>query len=268
MNMGRGCYPAGASDNSRRTRSLTAFPSARPLVCGTRAPMTLPMSARPAGAGRRHRVPRQPLELVLGQRLGQELAEHGDLRLLGVGQLPTAARPEQLDALSPLLDLAVEDLDHLGIGQLVAELDLAVVGRRHGHPQGVHPLRVAGLHGRAHGGSTIGLEAHRAHRENAIRDRSASTDPGGRLDARTLALLGFLALALHAGLLVVLAAPCLGQDAGLLDLLVEPSQRALERLVLAHANFRQTSRLLSADVSAGGVHADPVSRTASAESIR
>ena len=68
-----------------------------------------------------------------------------------------------------------------------------------------------------------------------------------RLCARGyLALLGFLALALHAGLLVVLAASCLGQDAGLLNLLVEPTQRALERLVLAHANFCQTSRLLPA----------------------
>jgi hypothetical protein len=34
----------------------------------------------------------------------------------------------------------------------------------------------------------------------------------------------------------------------LLDLLVEATQRALERLVLAHANFCQTSRLLSAPI--------------------
>src|SRR5919106_172229 len=61
-----------------------------------------------------------------------------------------------------------------------------------------------------------------------------------------LSLLGFLALPLHAGLFVVLAASCLSQDPRLLDLLVEATQRALERLVLAHADFCQTSRLLPA----------------------
>src|SRR5918996_5411210 len=67
-----------------------------------------------------------------------------------------------------------------------------------------------------------------------------------RSGARSLPLLGFLALPLHAGLLVVLAAPRLSQDSRLLDLLVEATQRALERLVLAHADLCQTSRLPSA----------------------
>ena len=123
--------------------------------------MTLPMSAGAAGPGRRHRVTGQALELVRGQGLGQELAEDGDLRLLGIGQLGTTARAEQLDTLATLLDLAVEDLDHVGIGQLAAELDLTVVRCRHGHPERIHPWLVAGLHGLAHRGRQIGLEAHR-----------------------------------------------------------------------------------------------------------
>src|SRR5919112_4616845 len=86
--------------------------------------------------------------------------------------------------------------------------------------------------------------------------RRYGVEAGVWLGARgCLSLLGFLALSLHAGLLVVLAASCLSQDSRLLDLLVEATQRALERLVLAHADFCQTSRLLSAsscaDILAG-----------------
>src|SRR5262245_43999761 len=55
-----------------------------------------------------------------------------------------------------------------------------------------------------------------------------------------LLALGFLALPLHARLLVVLAAASLGEDAGLLDLLVEAAQGALERLVLTHSDFCQS----------------------------
>src|SRR5215831_4215490 len=63
---------------------------------------------------------------------------------------------------------------------------------------------------------------------------SAGLRPG------VLLALGFLALALHARLLVVLAAASLGEDAGLLDLLVEAAQGALERLVLTHTDFCQS----------------------------
>jgi hypothetical protein len=58
----------------------------------------------------------------------------------------------------------------------------------------------------------------------------------------------------------------------LLDLLVEPAQGALERLVLAHADFGQLTRLLSALIRAvlglpipvaraGGVYQTPISST-------
>src|SRR6186997_192555 len=65
------------------------------------------------------------------------------------------------------------------------------------------------------------------------------TTPALTLSGGLLAL-RFLALALHARLLVVLTSASLGEDAALLDLLVEASQRALEGLVFAYADFRQT----------------------------
>src|SRR5204863_1707434 len=63
---------------------------------------------------------------------------------------------------------------------------------------------------------------------------SAGLRPG------VLLALRFLALALHARLLVMLASASLGEDAGLLDLLVEAAQGAFERLVLTHSDFCQS----------------------------
>ena len=65
-----------------------------------------------------------------------------------------------------------------------------------------------------------------------------------RLLARDLLALRFLALALHARLLVVLAATGLGKDAALLDLLVEPAQGTLEAFVLTHTDFCQSGNHL------------------------
>src|SRR5215211_3796254 len=66
--------------------------------------------------------------------------------------------------------------------------------------------------------------------------------PGGSALARSCVLLAlrFLALPLHARLLVVLATASLGEDPALLDLLVEAAKGALERLVLTHSNFGQS----------------------------
>src|SRR3954468_21449774 len=57
------------------------------------------------------------------------------------------------------------------------------------------------------------------------------------LRAGVLLALRFLALPLHARLLVVLATASLGEDPALLDLLVEAAEGALEGLVLSHADF-------------------------------
>jgi len=67
--------------------------------------------------------------------------------------------------------------------------------------------------------------------------------PSGRSALRrsgVLLALRFLALPLHAGLLVVLTSASFGEDARLLDLLVEAAQCALERLVLANSDFCQS----------------------------
>src|SRR3989304_4700282 len=72
-------------------------------------------------------------------------------------------------------------------------------------------------------------------------DRSRELDRLRRLAlAGGLLALRFLALALHARLLVVLATASLGEDAALLDLLVEAPQRALEGLVLPDSDFCQS----------------------------
>src|SRR3990167_9481179 len=66
------------------------------------------------------------------------------------------------------------------------------------------------------------------------------SQPSGRSALRrsgVLLALGFLALALHAGLLVVLAAASLGEDSRLLDLLVEATQGALERRFFPSSAF-------------------------------
>src|SRR5687768_8421111 len=60
------------------------------------------------------------------------------------------------------------------------------------------------------------------------------------LRSGVLLALGFLALPLHGWLLVVLAAASLGEDAALLDLLVEAAEGAFERLVLSHSDFSQS----------------------------
>src|SRR3954453_12748906 len=60
------------------------------------------------------------------------------------------------------------------------------------------------------------------------------------LGAGSLLALRFLALALDAGLLVVLASASLRQNAALLDLLVEASPCPLEGLVFAYADFSQS----------------------------
>src|ERR1051325_6497660 len=60
------------------------------------------------------------------------------------------------------------------------------------------------------------------------------------LRAGVLLALRFLALPLHARLLVVLAPASLGENAALLDLLVEAAKGALERLVFPHSDVSQS----------------------------
>src|SRR3954470_17030470 len=95
--------------------------------------------------------------------------------------------------------------------------------------------RVTGWHPRADG-------LHGA--VSALREPVVETTIGARRSAlaRSCVLLAlrFLALPLHRRLLVVLTTTSLGEDPALLDLLVEATEGALERLVLTHSDFGQS----------------------------
>src|SRR5512146_2271392 len=81
-------------------------------------------------------------------------------------------------------------------------------------------------------------------RSRRVTGSAPGVDPRRSISAlgrpRVLLALRFLALALHAWLLVVLASARLGEDAGLLDLLVEAAQGGLDRLVLTNSDFCQS----------------------------
>src|SRR5262245_8679188 len=98
-----------------------------------------------------------------------------------------------------------------------------------------------GVAGRPTAGQLRGRRMRRRPRDGP--DPRHSTRPGRSVSALRgsggLLALRFLALALHAGLLVVLAPASLGEDAALLDLLVEAAQRTLEGLVFTHSDFCQ-----------------------------
>src|SRR5258706_11500607 len=87
------------------------------------------------------------------------------------------------------------------------------------------------------GGVVAGSAVDGTERPGARVERAFSSADRG---SGVLLALRFLALALHARLLVVLATASLGEDAGLLDLLVEAAQGAFERLVLTHSDFCQS----------------------------
>jgi hypothetical protein len=85
-------------------------------------------------------------------------------------------------------------------------------------------------------GNVAGI-AREAHRRRVGRGL-------GWLLARDLLALRFLALALHARLLIVLTATGLGQNAALLNLFVETAQGTLEAFVFTHTDFCQSGNHL------------------------
>ena len=188
--------------------------------------------------------------------LGQELGQDGGLRLLGGGAVLAAGVAVDLDALAALLDLAWPRTSATSSSvrsrpSAMRWLWAAAIAERSVSVRRSSRARMASrMADSIRSVRVIVASAPAASvraSSSAVPDRSWIEAGVWRSDARgCLSLLGFLALALHAGLLVVLAASCLSQDSRLLDLLVESTQRALERLVLAHADFCQTSRLLPA----------------------
>ena len=113
---------------------------------------------------------------------------------------------------------------------------LRTLGSRQRHAQGVASERVTVTHGGLH----VGLES-----VGQTHWRLSATRPMGSLAAGGLLALRFLALALDAGLLEMLATPRLGEDAALLDLLVEAPQGGFERLVLSDSDFSQCGVITS-----------------------
>src|SRR5919204_161781 len=94
--------------------------------------------AHARGAVLGDRVVDDLLQLVLGERLGHELLQHGELLLLRGGPLLVAARTERLRCLDPLLLLTLEHLQLLLVVQLA--LQLLFGGAQVGEDQ---PQRVA-----------------------------------------------------------------------------------------------------------------------------
>ena len=195
-------------------------------------------------------------ELGLAQRRGQVLGEDRDLGLFLGREVVAAAGAERLDRLAAGLDLAASGRPGTRRRSGAALPLLDVVGGAGRPSAGRHDAarRRPAWRWRCRSGAI--LKGHRfwhLGRGGPPRTRWAAGGPAGiRLDVRpgwarsadlrsgVLLALGFLALALHRRLLVVLASASLGEDAALLDLLVEATQGAFERLVLTHSDFCQS----------------------------
>ena len=240
---------------------LTTLPSARPRVRGASQPMTLPRSRASGRAGRRDRPRRR------ARRARRRSAARAGTRRGSRSRPPpwrevlAATGAVGLDGLAALLDLARQHAEDLVLGQLAAlpsrRCTTALEAMRSTSRRSASPDRIAAVVSawirsrRVTGSGTSGAVPRRAGRPAGRELQSVSLPASGGLLA-----LRFLALALHAGLLVVLASASLGEDAALLDLLVEASQGTLEGLVLAYSDFSQ-SRFTS---SGHDLHADSCSR--------
>src|SRR5581483_10708556 len=113
-----------------------------------------------------------PLELLLGQRLGHELLEHCELRLLGQRLLLSPARAEGLRRLQPPLALALEHLQLLLVAQRALQLLLRRAQAGEDQPQRVASRTVASLHRRRQ----LALEAN----DQAHLDASPRAGRGGQ----------------------------------------------------------------------------------------
>src|SRR5207237_4460073 len=82
-------------------------------------------------------------ELVVAELPGQEGLEDHDLRFLVLRQFRSPAAAELSGGVPALLDERLRDLDYLGVRQLLAGLDLAVLEGALQHAQGAEPVLVA-----------------------------------------------------------------------------------------------------------------------------
>ena len=108
--------------------------------------MTLPRSRARAGAGLGDALVHEGLELVVGEGLGEVVAEDRDLRLLLRDEVVAAALREGLDALAAGLHLARDHADDLVVGHGRVLRLVGVVDRVLDHAQDVTPQRVTRPH--------------------------------------------------------------------------------------------------------------------------
>src|ERR1044072_7872402 len=102
--------------------------------------------AHARGADLGDRVVDDLLELLLRERLGHELLEHGELALLALGLLLTAPGPECLGRLGALLPLALQHLQLLVVVQRPLQVLLRRAQAGQDQPQRVATVRVARGH--------------------------------------------------------------------------------------------------------------------------
>ena len=236
--------------------------------------MTLPMSRARGRAGRGDRLVDERGELGLGRAAAGRYSAR--IAISASSLAARSSRPpvaERLDRLAAGLDLARQDGQVLVVGQRRGPASSRRCRRRSRPSAG---RRDAARHRRASRrrcrpgcdleGTPVWHLGRAGHRDRGGPPMGPrGTGAAGRAEARSadlrsgvLLALRFLALALHGGLLVVLAPASLGEDAALLDLLVEAAQGAFERLVLTHSDFCQSRFTSSGSRScAGSARSEP-----------
>ena len=245
------CAARSSRASSWATMPETCLPSARPLMLGVSRPMTLPRSRAERRAGL-PRSPRRPAHAARPrQRCGQVARR---------GCRPPRAPCRRGRSRPAFVKASIDSRRVLASRESTPTTSSSVRGRRAASSalwaaasamrrvsRGARPRpawRSSCRPGVGPRGSLVcswAVPAREACRRGGPMLDLRSTDraPACLVLAGSLLALRFLALALHAGLLVVLASASLREDAALLDLLVEASQGALEGLVLTDTDFCQ-----------------------------
>src|ERR1700741_3773945 len=187
-----------------------------------------------ARAGRGDRVADQRLELGAGQLRRQVAGDPADLGGLLGDQVGALARLELRERLAPLLDHLVDGGEDLGVVELDALVDFALLDAGLDHADAGQALFLACTPRILHVFRDTGLPAHRG----AAR-RAAAAVARGALEV-TLDRRGLLAFPFLGGLLVEFPAAQFGQHARLFTGALETTQCGVEILVLADADARHS----------------------------
>src|SRR5512141_238465 len=194
-----------------------------------------PHVGREPGPGFRDRLAHGRLDLRRGEPLREVPVEDGDLALLLRGELRAIPLEEQPDRFATLLDHRGDHLEDRLLGERSPlrhllpgdRLDLPVLHRGHGHPQ-------------SRKGQGVALLGRRLHILMQLFLESQSALPGHLLQflQRALSCRQRLLFLLDAGLFIMFPLADFRKDPGLLALLLETLQYALEGLLFLHADAR------------------------------